>query len=205
MARHLSEFRPALPADRVPGEAAGGGYFYVGEAARILGLDLDYRQVRALFLLAREQRGASFQDQTEKRWSRFTLEDLATVRVLVELCGGPTALSNGKRLRLRPIRDACMWLHRHGVANPLLEVDLDIQGNRVFASFNGALVETRTGQLALDMHLKLVEAHLGGPRAAGVTLLAAMQSEVVKLKETAEPTQPVRVRRSIGDGVAGPN
>jgi hypothetical protein len=146
MSRRVHAHSPKEPAERIQGDVAAA-VFFPGEVARLLGLEgVEYDQLRKLFVLARLLRG---EPHPGRRWSRFTLGDLAAVEVLVALGGGREQLVAGRRLVLGEVVKACRALRVSGIPNPLLQVPMVRVGRRVFAQVDDYLVEPTTGQLAL--------------------------------------------------------
>jgi hypothetical protein len=150
MAGRLARHAEVAPKDRVINsrEPTVIGYFYPREVASILEVpEIDYHQLRRLYELARSQAGQPI----PKGWARFTLRDVAAIRVAIALTpGGTQAIQTpGRRLRLAPIEHACAALRALGVANPLLEVTLHLYGRSVVAEINGELFDPVSGQIAL--------------------------------------------------------
>jgi hypothetical protein len=146
MSRRVEEHDPRQPAERVHRDVSAA-VFFPGEVARLLRLgNVEYDQLRKLFVLARVLRG---EPHPGRRWSRFTLGDLAAIEVLVALGGGRPHLASGKRLVLGEVVQACRALREVGIENPLLQVPMVRIGRRVFARVEDYLVEPTTGQLAL--------------------------------------------------------
>lgn len=108
MAPRIHDHQKTPPSHRVLTQVRG--YFYPGEAARILGLDgIDYHQLRKLLLIAS---GIALTPGQSRKWARFTFRDLVTVRTSVMLAGGVGALRRGRHLRLKRVREACDALRR---------------------------------------------------------------------------------------------
>lgn len=145
MPHRLRQHKPRRPAKRLR-DRDNDGYFFPREVAHLLGIeDIDYHQLRRLFRLVREQSGTGL----NSGWSRYTLTDIAAVKVVIELCGGPEALQPGRRLRIDCVAKACTALREQGIENPLLDVQLERQGDRIFANLSGTLFDPLTGQTAL--------------------------------------------------------
>lgn len=166
MAERVANRSVRKPAERLRGP--GDGYFFPGEVRAMLGLgDIDYQQMRRLFSLIREQAGSS----TEDGWSRYSLTDVAALKVLVELCGGTDALAPNRRLRIECVRRACLALRDLGVDNPLLDVPMERSGNRVFVVLRGSIVDPVNGQTALGEAYRLARQSLraepGTPELTG--------------------------------------
>lgn len=176
--REYGKLQTRVPKARIAADSTTDGYFYAGEAARILGLDeLDYQQVRRLFVFVREQSGTPLQESHERRWARFTIRDLACMEALVELCGGKEALKEGRRLRIQPVRRACTWLREQGVTNPLLQVPMIRTGDQVFVVLHDTVIQLASGQLVLEGMIELVSNHLGNELDIDRDLLAAIDAE----------------------------
>lgn len=146
MSRRLYHHQPKEPAERLePGVAVA--VFFPGEVARLLGLrNIEYDQLRRLFVLARTLRG---EPHPGRQWSRFSLADLAATEVLVALGGGRDRLLTGKHLVLGDVERACLALRDLGIENPLLEIPMIRIGRRILARVDGYVVEPTSGQLAL--------------------------------------------------------
>lgn len=141
MARRTPDTTSKPPAKR----GDGATYFYAAEVVRVLGLQgIDYAQLRRLLRVARRPEAAP-----DRKWARFTFEDLVAVRVAVDLAGGTAALSAGRRLQLAELERACARLRALGVANPLLEVPLRREGRTIVAEIDGVTFRPATGQLSL--------------------------------------------------------
>ncbi len=148
------------PRPRTRDDLAGEGYLFPGEVAEMLGCQkIDYHQLRRLFRLVRAQAAAPVR---ERKWARFTLKDIAALRIALDLCGGVPALEEGRRLAITPLERACEALRGQGVGNPLLDVPMTRQGTVVFAEINGLLFDPVNGQLTLKDSRDLVERYLDG-------------------------------------------
>ncbi|MBN7535249.1 hypothetical protein I3U85_13715 [Mycobacteroides abscessus subsp. abscessus] len=146
MADRLVNHDAVSPRKRVRNRA-DDGYFYPGEVAEMLGVrSIDYHQLRGLFHLIREQSGGG---ETTRGWSRYTLTDVAALRVALDLCGGADALQKGRHLRLGNLAAVCRALRAQGIANPLLDVQLRRQRSRVYAVIRGTMFDPLTGQTVL--------------------------------------------------------
>lgn len=146
MARRVRDHQPKEPAERVEEDVAVA-VFFPGEVARLLGLgDVEYDQLRRLFILARTLRG---DPHPGRQWSRFSLADLAATEVLVALGGGRDRLRAGRHLVLGDVERACLALRDLGIENPLLEVPMVRVGRRILARIDGYVIEPTSGQLAL--------------------------------------------------------
>ncbi len=178
MPRRVSQSHPTAPASRVADQGDLDGYFYAGEAAKILKLDhIDYSQIRTLFRFVREQAGVPVSD-VDRRWSRFTLTDLTCMEALVDLCGGRAALGRGRRLRLKPVRRACEWLRAQGISNPLLQIPMSRTGDQVFVLVDGAMVQPGTGQVVLTNMIEIVRDYVRDELETDDRLSAAITAEL---------------------------
>jgi hypothetical protein len=81
MAPRIRDKDARSPRIRVEGE---GTRYYPGEAARILGLDLDYRQLRALLKVA------SPRQPRARKWAQLTFRDLVLRPKSCNAFGGQT-------------------------------------------------------------------------------------------------------------------
>jgi hypothetical protein len=106
--------------------------------------DVDYAQLRDLLSLTR---GSALRPQ---EWSRYDLRDLACLKAAIDLCGGPEALKQGRRLRLAPLRRAIEALKSAGFSEPLLDAGLHTIDRRLVATSTGVTFDAATGQLVLD-------------------------------------------------------
>lgn len=135
------------PRPRVRPDLPGEGYLFPGEVARLLGCeDVDYHQLRRLFRLVRAQVDAEVR---ERKWARYSLLDVAALRIALELCGGVEALGPGRRLSIAPVDEACRLLRARGVNNPLLDVPMRRHGRTVLVEIDGMLFNPGNGQLVL--------------------------------------------------------
>lgn len=151
MPGRVAEHREVAPRVRVRADGPDGdGCFYPREAVEILGLsELDYRQLRRLYKLVRKQAG--YKEVKGRLWARFSLLDLAAMRVAVELAAPDAgAERRGQRLQLAPVEGACEALRSAGVENPLLDVRMERVGRKVFAVVEGHMVDPTSGQGVLD-------------------------------------------------------
>ncbi len=152
VAGRVSEHREVAPRARLRESGPGDGYFYPREVTAILGLHgIDYRQLRQLHTLVRDQAGLPHAPAEE--WARFSLLDMAATIVAIRLAlrDSIDRPRRGRRMQLGPVRRACMALREAGYANPLLDVPMERAGRTVFALVNGELVDPTTGQIALDL------------------------------------------------------
>lgn len=162
------------------GGAAAEAVFYPGEVVTILGLDgIDYRQLRMIYRTVRELRGESA--PAKRDWARFTLADLAATEVFISLAGGRESLRPGRRLVLKPIREACRALRVMGIADPLLEVSLARDGRSVLALVGECVLEPVTGQLAFETAALQVEKFLAEELIKNRQLRAAIRSAKSKV------------------------
>jgi hypothetical protein len=146
VAEPLRPHAAVAPRPRLSLDGRREGYFYPREVAEILGCpEIDYYQLRRLFELARAQSGRP----PAVGWGRYTLTDIAAVRVALDLAGGKPALAAGRRLQIAPVARACEALVAMGVREPLLEVPMFRQGRNVFAVVGGGLIDPVTGQIVL--------------------------------------------------------
>jgi hypothetical protein len=118
---------------------------------RILGLEgLDYRQLRRLFRIVRQQAGLPVPEGREgRRWARFSFQDLVALKAAVQLAGGEEALNAGKRLRLADVEHICSRLRGLGIASPLTEIAFSRRGKAVVARVDGLVFEALSGQVLL--------------------------------------------------------
>jgi hypothetical protein len=124
------------------------GYFYPGEVVRILQLEnMDYRQLRRLFRIVREQAGQT--TAAEGKWARFTFRDLVALKAALDLAGGEQALAPGRRLRLQDIEHICQRLNEIGFSSPLTEIAFRRNGRTVIAQVEGVSFEPTSGQMLL--------------------------------------------------------
>ena len=155
--------------------------FFPGEVVRLLGLgDIEYAQLRRLYLLSRELRG--LHRPPGNKWGRFSLGDLACVEQLVKLGGGRAALVPGRRLILGDVRQACRVLRAAGVSNPLLEVDLVRVKGRLLATVDGYVFEPATGQMVLEGVDAQVRAFLESRVIKDATVRKAINLEKARLR-----------------------
>ena len=185
MADPLSAHGPKAPARRVR-DLPGDGYYFPGEVADLLGVRAaDYHQLRRLFRLVRRH-SATPVPAGDRSWSRYTLTDIAAIQVALAICGGPEVLAHGRRLRLAPLERACQALSDLGIANPLLDVRLQIQGRQVLASIDGVVFDPVTGQTALSDVLRLLTPTLGDePQASELRGLLRAESRRLPRKASA--------------------
>jgi hypothetical protein len=162
------------PNPRVNREGTEPGYFYAGEVSRILGLDdIDYQQLRNLFRFVREQAGQS----VPKGWARYTLTDLAGIEAALRLTRGVDSARPSRHYRLKPLRAACGALRSQGFSNPLLEVPMRRDGDRVFALIGTTVIEPATGQLVMERASNLVHEYLKSTSVSDVDLLSLLRLE----------------------------
>lgn len=172
-------------------------YFYAGEVARILKLDgLDYRQLRALFRIVREQAGSATPDRGE--WARFTFRDLVALRAALLLAGGEEALAPGRRLRLKDVAHICRRLREGlGIDSPLTEVAFRRRGKTVVARAQNLLLEPASGQLLIAEVQEALERYFAehAPKLEQEKrneLRAKLQTDVMAMKEeSSESPVPV--------------
>jgi hypothetical protein len=153
MAQRIRDRKPRAPAQRLR-DREDDGYFYPREIVEMLELaDVDYHQLRRLFEVVRKQAGTAIPEG----WSRYSLLDIAALKILIDLCGGVSALQRGRRLRVGPVDEACQALRRQGFDNPLLDVRMMRDGDRVFAAVDASVLDPVSGQTALAEVLPLAE------------------------------------------------
>lgn len=191
MAQRLSQRGTRSPRPRVPEEPGQDGYFFPGEVAELLGCrDIDYHQLRRLFRLVRIQAAVPVR---ERKWARFTLRDIAALRIALNLCGGVAALDEGRHLRIAPLERACAALRDQGVVNPLLDVPMRREGIIVFAEIDGQLFNPVNGQMRLDEARDMVTEYLAGlefkvPTLERRRMVRALRSEAKHPVQRAAPT-----------------
>jgi hypothetical protein len=153
----VHEHRPVAPTPRV---SVKPGYFFPGEAARILKLDgIDYHQLRLLLKLVRG-------DAPEPRkWARYDLRDLAGLKLAIELAGGLDALRLGRHLNVDRVRRAAEALRAAGINDPFVQVNLFLERDRIMAATDGLAFDATTGQIRLDFVNTAASEYL--ERAAG--------------------------------------
>jgi hypothetical protein len=121
------------------------GDYFPAEVVRILGLQgIDYRQLRSLAKIAcpdLEQSGS---------WSRYQFRDLIAIKTAFELAGGHAALRAGRRLRFHRVARACAELReRFGIADPLVQVRMEVKGAAIHVHAEGLEYRAADGQLSL--------------------------------------------------------
>jgi hypothetical protein len=152
--------------------------------AEIVGCtELDYYQLRRLFRLVRYQAG---REVTDSRWARYSLRDIAALRVVIELAGGRAAMRRGRRLQLAAIEGACAALIAAGVTEPLLEVPLVRQGRAVFAVINGSIIDPTNGQTVLREAFESAAAWLADREATLLDRLREERDRAVTQRESRE-------------------
>ena len=126
------------------------GYFFPGEAARILGLDgIDYHQLRRILRITS---GPDSLRAPSRKWTRFTFKDLLLVRRALDLAGGIDALKPRRHLRLKRVQEACTALRdRFDIADPLTSANLRLDGRAIVAQLDGVTFEPATGQTILEI------------------------------------------------------
>lgn len=153
---------------------AADGYVFVGEAAELLGVKADYRQMRRMHRLVREQAGL---DPPEGSWTRYSLTDLACMEALIHACGGPAVFERGQRLRLGAIGRTCAWLNSLGFDNPLLQVPMRLEGRSAVVLLDEILTQPETGQLLLQSAFERLVSVSG---RYGTRLRRELEREVVE-------------------------
>lgn len=126
------------------------GYFFPGEAARILGLEgIDYHQLRRILRIAS---GPDSLQASSRKWTRFTFKDLLLVRRALDLAGGIDALKPHRHLKLKRLQEACTALRdRFDIADPLTSANLRLDGRAIVAQLDGVTFEPATGQTILEI------------------------------------------------------
>jgi|tagenome__1003787_1003787.scaffolds.fasta_scaffold20976291_2 hypothetical protein len=163
------------------------GYFYPGEVVRILKLEgVDYRQLRELFRIVREQAGSPSPEG--QKWARFTFRDLVALNTAIRLAGGKEALAVGRRLRLQDLKRICSRLRDLGLNSPLTEIAFRRRGKTVIAQVDGVSFEPVTGQMllaevegALERYLNENPGRLTGTK--GRELRDRLQRETLEMEE----------------------
>lgn len=194
MADHVQNHQVRRPRQRVvPGDALQSGLFYPGEVARMEDFaGIDYRQLRRLFKLVREQANAPI--GPERTWSRYTLRDIAALKIAVALCRSDVD-PDSRYLVIAPLERACAALRTQGVANPLLDVPLTREGRVIFAEIDGARIDPTNGQMQLrDAHDEVL-AYL---ERSDITVSAAERSAARKALRAEVRRKPARPSLSTG-------
>ena len=169
--------------------------FFPGEVARLLGLtDIDYSQLRRLFLLARVLRG---DPAPPRAWSCFTVADLASTEVLVGLGGGRERLAQGRRLTFVNLEATCLALRDMGFDNPLLQVPLARNGRRILARVDSYIFEPSSGQMMLDQTGVLIDRFLEQRIIEDREVRSAIRRERRRLR-------PSRPKQLFLDNVSAP-
>jgi hypothetical protein len=86
---------------------------------------------------------------------------------LVELCGGAEAVGVGRRLSLKPLRRALAHLLDLGFVNPLVQVPMARDGNRIVATLEGVTFEAGSGQVAFEDLVTSMSDLAGDPAVGG--------------------------------------
>jgi hypothetical protein len=178
--------RTRRPSPKTPLDL-GRGYFYPGEVVRILKLEgMDYRQLRDLFRLVREQAGSP--SPHKRQWARFTFRDLVALNTALHLAGGKEALAPGRRLRLYDVERICARLRDLGLTRPLTEIAFRRRGQTVIAQVDGISFEPQTGQMllveveeSLERYLKENPSRLAGKK--GQELQTSLRRETQEMEE----------------------
>lgn len=191
---------------RAPRErTAEEGSFYPNEVVRILGLQrVDYRQLRRLFKLVRLASGAA---ACPGRWARFSFQDIAALRVAINLAGGVTALRKGHRLQLKPIEVACRQLReQYDLTSPLTQARLRRDGRKVVAELGGLHFIPQSGQLVFGSLRGDIRRHVADHDGAASreVMIGHLEVEETQLREVRvqraenctrpRVTRPVKVR-----------
>jgi hypothetical protein len=177
-------------------------HFYPGEVARILRLEgLDYRQLRMLFRIIRQQAGST--DPLGRGWSRFTFRDLVALKTALLLAGGEEALAAGRRLRLQDLQEVCRRLREDlGLVSPLTEIAFRRRGRTIVAQVHGLLFEPLSGQLLLAEVESAVEDYLN-EHPTNLTpgekeeLRARLRSDVQEVRKATFKPQQSKARVEI--------
>jgi hypothetical protein len=179
----------------------GRGYFYAGEVARILKLEgVDYKQLRDLFEVVREQAGSPI--SRDGSWSRFTFRDLVALKAAFLLAGGMDALAAGRRLRIQDVKRICIRLRELGLSNPLTEIAFRRRGKMVIAQVQGLLFEPGTGQMLLTEVEEAVERYFDENPARlvgrkGRELKVRLQQDAREMKEADPSAQSTEARVEV--------
>jgi hypothetical protein len=184
MPHRIRKHRPVAPTSRT----LKPGYFYPGEVVRLLRLgDIDYAQLRRLLRIIRGDQGIE-----KKKWARYDLRDLGSLKVAIDLCGGPEALREGRHLSVSRVSRACEALRAAGVRDPLIESGLRLVGTRILATSQGLTFDAATGQLELNLVLTDATRYLQELRdVARAEVAVALRSEFRLLN-------PTRQARRVG-------
>lgn len=156
MAPRASQREHRAPRNRVAKE----GYFFPNEVVRILRLErVDYRQLRRLFQLVRDASGST--SPRKGSWARYSFQDIAALRVAIDLAGGTDALRANRRLRLKPIALACKELReKYGLTSPLTQARLHREGRTIVADLGGLHFVPQSGQMVFGSLRGNIKNHL---------------------------------------------
>ena len=172
---------PTAPSDRLC--AANGlpqGYFFPGEVARVLAIDvIDYRQLRRFYKLIRAQSDHS----VPEGWSRYTFTDIAALVVALEICGGLEALQPGSRLVLADLHKVCQRLVEQGIWNPLLRVGIGRRGRSLTITLDGMITEPDSGQLLMESMATKVDLYFDDTLLRDRELAQSLRSEIARFRD----------------------
>jgi hypothetical protein len=179
MSRRLQDHGERAPTNRLR-DGAVEAAFFPGEVARLLGLpNIDYSQLRRMFVLARVLRG---DPRPDRAWARFTLADLAATEVIVGLAGGRDRLALGSRLTFGDLEPTCKALRSMGFENPLLQVPLARVGRKTLAKVDEYIFEPISGQMVLDQTGRLIDQFLEARIIEDGRVRAAIRAERRQLR-----------------------
>jgi hypothetical protein len=178
---------PTAPSDRLIARdgRTHDGYFFPGEVARILAIDvIDYRQLRRFYRLIREQSDHA----VPSGWSRYTLTDIACLAVAIEICGGPEALEPGSRLVLAKLERVCQLLVQQGISNPLLRVSIGRRGRSITVDLDGVVTEPETGQIIMEAASKEADHYFSDSLLRDRKLARALRAEIDQFRKKTKKT-----------------
>lgn len=197
MASHLASHGLRRPRDRAQGSEAAAATFFPGEAADILELrstptgGVDYAQLRRLHGFVREQDGHG-QSTSDSNWSRWTFQDIAAGRVVVELLDMRERMRPCQRIRYDKLTKVCDALRSAGFRRPLLDVPLVRDGSEILAVVGRDVIEPLSNQHVLSSTLEVVVAHLVASQLAEVAQLVTQQAKR-KVETSVASTGPLEV------------
>jgi hypothetical protein len=148
--------------------------------------DIDYRQLRNLFTFVREQAGRNI---PAKGWARYTLTDIAGIEVALRLTRGFDSARPSSQFRLKHLALACAALRAQGFTNPLLQVPMRRDGDRIFALVGSSVVEPATGQLVMQRASEVVSEYLKSSMFPDQELEVLLEAERI-----AVPSEPSTMR-----------
>ncbi len=177
MAERVHNRGVRAPKRRLAGQP---GYFYTSEVARILRWSgVDYAQIRSLLELGRPA-----SNRPTRQWARYDIRDLASMRMAIQLLGGPEALKPGRRLHLRPLRDTCSALRQAGYEYPLLQVPITRMGRGFVALVAGVVFEPSSGQLVFERAVneldEMLKAELTASRRSELRSMVAAEKKSIR-------------------------